>query len=735
MGILLKKIFIITAGIVFVSLSLYAGRNTLPFKLNELLRESNSIRQEFQNYSKAFDDEYSFYILISSKNVIPENEIHNVLSTVHSVFKRSNLSGSLKSLHSEEYLAIQDDYFHLIPFISNKGEFSKEAKIELSIDFYKNTLISKNEKSLLIAGAFRNFKNIKDERSSMKEFLALLKKINSNHPDFEFHSLGTKVAQYYYFLDTIKNQVILTPILFLCLGILIYYLFRSFKVLMLFSSIMMVSYGSVIYLIAFHEGGISSYSGFAMFFVLIIATSDLVHFFSVYLNSSSTSIQFKLQKVREEVFMPCLLTTLTTALSFLSLLPNSIVPISNLGLYASFGACVCFIFTFYFLPFLINLFQFQQKKTDYLPTFKTAKVLEWVIRRPLYTVFLFSFSLLFFSFNAKDLTIDDNFYDKFTREHPLTKSVHKFQKEFSFLGNVDLSYNLTDKKSKITDPRIHKSILNFEKEVTELQEISYVKSYNGFYQYLRDKFNHVEENKEARIESLSSMMVNYGAFSTFYHIRHNIYRSVVFLNTTSSKKANQLIKKVNTIALKYSEQFTINFRGFISLRNYVFNKLVINFLISISFSFMAIFFIFWFIFKSFKWACFGMLPNLLPLVLICGSLSIFNMSIDSNLVLMVCITLGIAVDDTIHFLWALKKNLNKGLIMVDAIRKAFNKTSKALLGTTLIFSLSFPSFFFADLKIFSQVGTFVILSLVFALAVDLFLLPALFLVKKNKTTG
>lgn len=127
-----------------------------------------------------------------------------------------------------------------------------------------------------------------------------------------------------------------------------------------------------------------------------------------------------------------------------------------------------------------------------------------------------------------------------------------------------------------------------------------------------------------------------------------------------------------------------------------------------------------------------MLPNLFPLLFICGFLNILGMTIDSNLVLMICITLGIAVDDTIHFLWALRKNSLVNPDMKENIRAAFKTTSKALMATTLIFSLSFPAFFFADLKIFYQVGSFVILSLLFALAADFLLLPALFLLFEKK---
>ncbi len=728
-----KKALVILAGLSFVTTSLYLGRHTLPFKLGELLRESSPVRIEFENYSKSFDDEYSFYILVEMEDAFSELKSFEALESIHLSLRRRNIVSKLRSLNSEEFLKVEGDYVRLHPFISESGKFSTELKNELKKEFLTNTLVSKDGTSLLISGDFRSFKNIKDERANIKKFLSFLNQLENQSKGLKIHAIGTKVAQYYYFLDTIKNQVILTPILFLSLALLILFLFKSLKVLFLFSFIMLTSYAGVINLIVFMEGGVSPYSGFAMFFILVVATSDLVHYFSVYLKTKTEDPLSKIAFVKSEIFTPCLLTSITTAISFLSLIPNSIVPVSNLGIYASFGTLFCFLLTFYLLPVLIKLFDLKNDFKIQLPGFNTSIIVEKVLAAPKMTAGLFIITSVIFSFFAKDLTIDDNFYDKFNNDHPLTKSVNKFQEKFSFLGSVDLTYSLIKKSDSFTTPIIHQKISEFESKIQAIPSISYVKSFNGYYDYVRSSFDQIESDKEQRIESLTSMMVNYGAFSNFYDSKRGVHRAIAFLETTSSKVAKELVVKIDTLSAEYKEFFIIEQRGFITLRNFVFNKLVKNFLISIIFSFFIIFLIFLLIFKSFKWAALGMLPNLFPLLFICGFLNILGMTIDSNLVLMICITLGIAVDDTIHFLWALKKNALINKDMKENIRAAFASTSKALLATTLIFSLSFPAFFFADLKIFYLVGGVVIFSLIFALAADFLLLPALFLLFEKKS--
>ncbi|MFT6602869.1 MAG: putative RND superfamily exporter protein, partial [Bacteriovoracaceae bacterium] len=354
-----KKALVILAGLSFVTTSLYLGRHTLPFKLGELLRESSPVRIEFENYSKSFDDEFSFYVLVEMEDAFSELKSFEVLESIHLNLRRRNIVSKLRSLNSEEFLKIEGDFVRLHPFISESGKFSAELKTELNKEFLSNTLISRDGRSLLVSGDFRSFKDIKDERKNIKKFLTFLNQLESQSDGLKIHAIGTKVAQYYYFLDTIKNQVILTPILFLSLALLILFLFKSLKVLFLFSFVMLTSYAGVIGLIVFMEGGVSPYSGFAMFFILVVATSDLVHYFSVYLKTKTEDPLTKIDFVKSEIYTPCLLTSITTAISFLSLIPNSIVPVSNLGIYASFGTLFCFLLTFYLLPALIKLFDLR----------------------------------------------------------------------------------------------------------------------------------------------------------------------------------------------------------------------------------------------------------------------------------------------------------------------------------------------------------------------------------------
>ena len=104
--------------------------------------------------------------------------------------------------------------------------------------------------------------------------------------------------------------------------------------------------------------------------------------------------------------------------------------------------------------------------------------------------------------------------------------------------------------------------------------------------------------------------------------------------------------------------------------------------------------------------------------------------IGTSMVIVVC--LGIAVDDTIHFIANYKYYREQGLEISDSIEKTFSITGKALVVTTILLVAGFGSFAFAEFVPNRTFGILCAQILVFALAIDLTLLPALLIKIRSK---
>jgi len=135
----------------------------------------------------------------------------------------------------------------------------------------------------------------------------------------------------------------------------------------------------------------------------------------------------------------------------------------------------------------------------------------------------------------------------------------------------------------------------------------------------------------------------------------------------------------------------------------------------------------WLIFQSKSMALLSMLPNLIPLCFGAGILFLLGKDIDMGNAIVASISLGIAVDDTIHFLANFKKYKLKGLGHTDAIKKVLFKTGPALVLTTVILIFSFGCFMLASFIPNIYFGILTACTLATALIVDLVFLPALLL--------
>lgn len=131
--------------------------------------------------------------------------------------------------------------------------------------------------------------------------------------------------------------------------------------------------------------------------------------------------------------------------------------------------------------------------------------------------------------------------------------------------------------------------------------------------------------------------------------------------------------------------------------------------------------------KSLRFGIFSTVPNFFPLVLVFGALGWTSKPIDVGTMMTASIGLGIAVDDTVHFLTWFKRSIDAGLSSAAAVRTAFLRCGAAIVRTTLICGAGLILFTLSDFAPAAQFGRTICLLLAAALVGDLLLLPALLL--------
>ena len=136
------------------------------------------------------------------------------------------------------------------------------------------------------------------------------------------------------------------------------------------------------------------------------------------------------------------------------------------------------------------------------------------------------------------------------------------------------------------------------------------------------------------------------------------------------------------------------------------------------------------LFRSFKIGIISMIPNLTPILLTLGFMGILGIKLNFVTSAFACVSLGLAVDDTIHFLARYKKEIRKDGDHVKAMFRTFEVTGKAIIFTSIIFAAGFCIFLFSGFKVTQNFGILVGFTVISALFADLILLPSLLLLFK-----
>ena len=133
------------------------------------------------------------------------------------------------------------------------------------------------------------------------------------------------------------------------------------------------------------------------------------------------------------------------------------------------------------------------------------------------------------------------------------------------------------------------------------------------------------------------------------------------------------------------------------------------------------------LFRSLRYALISFLPNVLPVALTLALMGLLEIRLDMATVMVAAISLGVAVDDTIHFLYKFRAALAESGDPEQAVRETITSTGRAIFSTSLIVTLGFSALAFASIKTVSLFGLLLCATMLSALVAEFLVTPALIL--------
>ena len=518
--------------------------------------------------------------------------------------------------------------------------------------------------------------------------------------------------------------------------------------------------------VGFMKWEITAISSNFISLMLILSISMNIHIVNHYrIHSIDNTIRNKLYYTMTKMFWPCLYTGLTTIVAFSSLLFSNIKPIIDFGFIMVFALLFIFLSSFTILPLLISFF--PKIKKDKIKRFFILDLFYKISIKNTYIIFFINLIFICFSiYGISKLNVENSFINYFKSNTEIHKGMKLIDTELGGTTPIDVIIKFNKDKFDIG---INDNIENndedliFEDEIF-LEEDLFSENISEESWFTDEKIitikkihQYLDSRKEiGKVQSIYSLiemgnLINKKELTNFeisilykempenYKIRlinpflsteNNMVKINARVKDSYEINRNQLIFEIKKyIESEFNNVDTFEINGLLVLYNNMLQSLFDSQLKSFGIILLAIFVMFLILFQSIKLSIFGMIPNIIASTFILGLIGNLRIPLDIMTITIAAITIGIAVDNTIHYIYRVKENKNS--IIEESIKKAHNNVGNAVLTTSLTIAFGFSVLILSNFIPTILFGLFTALAMILAMLGVLITLPTLIYKYKN----
>ena len=427
--------------------------------------------------------------------------------------------------------------------------------------------------------------------------------------------------------------------------------------------------------------------------LFIVCISDFMHL----VNNNVATKKSKLEYFKYQINIigkPVALTSITTAIGFLSFCFSNVLPISRLGMITTVGILISLfvILVTYSICIELNLHIINGKK---LLINKIDNLISNFIKfqnskksTPL--ILIMSFLCIFGIYRFE---INNHINDEFNKSSKLYEEMQFFDKNFG--GYKEVSFNIEIKDNLKLD-----SIIRLENEIETLGFTIDSSLFGSFKDLKSINENYLQETNEKQI-SIKTRMPDIGS-----------KKSLILVN--------QIKQKANNLNIK------IQVEGNGHLFDKLSDKITLEILFGLMIAILTICLLFLIISNfNFKYLLIILIPNTFPIFVCIGLMSLGSFYFSLSNAFIFAIIFGLIVDDSIHIITSYRYNTLRGYKKDEAIDRSLRITGKAVIKTTMIIIVTLIPLLFSEFNSISQLGMLTIVSAMIAIVFDLIYLPRL----------
>lgn len=754
--LILRNRIIFLIGIALITIFLVIQWKNIRFTFTEanMLPNDHPVNLEYRDFLSKFGEEGNLILLaIKDKNVFsPEilnqwNELSHKLDKfkeIDAVISVENLPILTKDVASESFVT------H--PLLKGKIQTQQQADsiknlLSEKLPFYEG-LVYNSETGTLQTLVYMNKKiiNTKARRDFiLNEFIPIIENFEQQ-TQLKVHTSGMP------YIRTLNAQNIMDEIgLFIGAALfvtsLIFFLFfRSFRAMFISMTVVSIGVMWTFGFLGLFDYEITILTGLIPPLVIVIGIPNCIFLINKYqqeINKHGNQAK-SLQRVIRNIGNVTLLTNLTTAIGFATFIFTASDLLKEFGIVASLGVISIFLLSLLIIPIIYSFMKIPKAKhLQHLSRNWIGGLIRWIentVKHHRFAVFSVAVAMLVASIiGIYQIKISGSLIEDMPKSAAFFDDILFFEKEFGGIMPLEITVNTKQKNGVTRLPNLKRleelcehinEIPEISKPISILNLVKYAKQayYNGNPKYYALPTTQEQNfimtyvrNSKGNAQMLSAYVDSLGQTA----------RITTFMKDIGTeKKMQQIEESIYTKARKLfpEDKYEVKITG----KAFLFSKgttyLVTNLVYSLSLAIFLIALIMSYMFRSFKMIIISLVPNILPLLITAGVMGFFGIPLKPSTILVFSIAFGISVDDTIHFLAKYRQELvARNWKISKSVYAALRETGISMFYTSVVLLFGFSVFLLSGFGGTKALGGLVSVTLLFAMATNLLLLPSLLL--------
>ena len=565
---------------------------------------------------------------------------------------------------------------------------------------------------------------------------SILNDARERHPDVAYHLTGDVVMNRAFSDATQDDLQTLTPIVFVIIIGATIVLLRSISGTLAIVAVIVFVVNTTVGFAGWNRVVFSPTNAGVPIIVMVIAMADAIHIVTSVLLGMRRGLERNAAIVESFRinFHPVFITSVTTAVGFLSLNASDSPPFHVLGNYVAVGVLCALVFSVTLLPALLSILPLRVSARGPRDAHFLDRFADFVIARSRILLVAMVLVVAGLILGVSRIELSDNMAEYFDDRYEFRRDTDHIIENLTGLDKLEYSLN-AGRDGGITDPAYLRAIDAFAGWYRQQPEVTHVQVFSDVMKRLNRNmhgddpaFHRLPEDPElaAQYLLLYELSLPFGSdLNDRIDVARSATRMVVTTRNAWSRDLRELDERAQVWLRANAPDFTQEASGLsivfahLSLRN------IKSMLRGTILAMALISFILIWIFKSVRIGLLSLLPNFIPAIMSFGlwGYLVGNVGIASSVV--IAVVFGIVVDDTIHFLSKYLKARREELAAPEAVRYAFRTVGHALWTTTTVLSAGFLVFATSGFQVSWALGLLVTITIVFALVADFLLLPTL----------